>query len=70
MMSVEEYMEFLAGETEVLGRKSPPLPLCPPQIPHELTRAAELERVVSQFQRSFLCPLCIVVLTERKDMTF
>jgi hypothetical protein len=38
-------VEFkLPGETEVLGRNLPPMPLCPPQIPHDLiwdqTRAA------------------------------
>jgi hypothetical protein len=26
------------GETEVLGKKPVPVPLCPPQIPHGLTR--------------------------------
>jgi hypothetical protein len=34
IMIVEQSVEWkLAGETEVLGEKSPPLPLCPPQIP-------------------------------------
>jgi hypothetical protein len=28
----------LTGETEVLGEKPVPLPFCPPQIPHGLTR--------------------------------
>jgi hypothetical protein len=31
----------LAGETEVLGEK---LPLCPPQISHDLTRAAAVRK--------------------------
>jgi hypothetical protein len=29
----------LAGETEVLGQKPVPMPLGPPQISHDLTRA-------------------------------
>jgi hypothetical protein len=37
MMIVEQSVECeLAGETEVIGEN---LPLCPPQIPHALTRA-------------------------------
>jgi hypothetical protein len=37
MMSVEQSVEWeLAGETEVLGRKPTPVPLFPPQIPHDL----------------------------------
>jgi hypothetical protein len=28
----------LAEETEVLGEKLPLVPLCPPQIPHDLNR--------------------------------
>jgi hypothetical protein len=35
MMSVEQSVEFLAEKTEVLGEA----PRCPPQIPHDLTRA-------------------------------
>jgi hypothetical protein len=39
MMSVEQSVEWeLAGETEVLGKPAP-VPLCPPQIPHDQTRA-------------------------------
>jgi hypothetical protein len=30
---------ILTGETEELGEKPVPVPLCPPQIPHGLTRA-------------------------------
>jgi hypothetical protein len=38
MMNVEQLVEWeLAGETEVLGGNLPPLPLCPPQIPHDQT---------------------------------
>jgi hypothetical protein len=38
MMTVEKSVECeLAGETEVFGNFAP-LPLCPPQIPHDLTR--------------------------------
>jgi hypothetical protein len=29
---------ILTGETEELGEKSVPLPVCPPQIPHGLTK--------------------------------
>jgi hypothetical protein len=39
-MNVEQSMECeLAGETKVLGEKPAPVPLCPPQIPHDVTRA-------------------------------
>jgi hypothetical protein len=38
MMSVEQSMEYLAGETEVLEEKHAQLPLSPPQIPHDLPR--------------------------------
>jgi hypothetical protein len=39
-MSVEQSVEWeLTGETEALGENLPPAPLCPPQIPHDLTRA-------------------------------
>jgi hypothetical protein len=31
--------DILTGETEELGEKPVPVPLCPPQIPHGLTRA-------------------------------
>jgi hypothetical protein len=34
--TVEWYWQ---GKTEELGEKPVPVPLCPPQIPHELTRA-------------------------------
>jgi hypothetical protein len=30
--------EIDRGKTEVLGEKPVPVPLCPPQIPHGLTR--------------------------------
>jgi hypothetical protein len=37
MMSVEQSVEWeLAEETEVLAEKPVPVPLCPPQIPHDL----------------------------------
>jgi hypothetical protein len=40
IMIVEQSVECeLAGETEVLGEKTAPMPLCPPEIPHDLTRA-------------------------------
>jgi hypothetical protein len=39
-MSVEQSAEWeSAGETEVLGEKPTPVPLFPPQIPHDLTCA-------------------------------
>jgi hypothetical protein len=48
MMSVEQSVEWVARETEVFGGNLPPVPLCPPQIPHDLTwawtRAASLRR--------------------------
>jgi hypothetical protein len=30
-------VDCLAGETEVLRKKSALVPICPPQIPHDLT---------------------------------
>jgi hypothetical protein len=39
MMSVEQSVEWVTGETEVLGEKPAPVPLCPPQSPHDLTSA-------------------------------
>jgi hypothetical protein len=35
----EQSVEWLVGETEVLGENLPPGPLCPPQIPHDPTCA-------------------------------
>jgi hypothetical protein len=48
MMNVEQSVEWeLVGETEVLEEKPAPVPLCPPQIPHDMTwartQAAEVE---------------------------
>jgi hypothetical protein len=38
MMCVEQSLKWeLAGETEVLGEKPPPMPLCPQQISRDLT---------------------------------
>jgi hypothetical protein len=35
IMMMEKVVEWwLAGETEILGRKPAPVPLCPPQTPH------------------------------------
>jgi hypothetical protein len=35
---VEKFVEWkLVGETEVLGKIPAPVPLCLPQIPHDLT---------------------------------
>jgi hypothetical protein len=40
MLSVEQSVEWeLVGETEVLGENLPTVPLCPTQIPHDLTWA-------------------------------
>jgi hypothetical protein len=40
MMILKQSAEWeLAGETEVLGENLPPVPLCPPQIPHDVTQA-------------------------------
>jgi hypothetical protein len=37
-MNVEQSVEWkLAGETEIIRENLPPVPLCPPQIPHGLT---------------------------------
>jgi hypothetical protein len=38
-MSVEQSVECVARETEVLGGNLLPVPLCPPQIPHDHTWA-------------------------------
>jgi hypothetical protein len=32
------WKEWLAREAEVLGGNLPPVPICPPQFPHDLTR--------------------------------
>jgi hypothetical protein len=43
IMMMEKLVEWLAGETEVLGENLPPLPLCPPQTQNAArtrTRAA------------------------------
>jgi hypothetical protein len=38
LINIEQMMEWeLVGETEVLGVDLSPMPLCPPQIPHNLT---------------------------------
>jgi hypothetical protein len=40
MMNVEQSVESeLTGETKSTRRKPTPVPLCPPQIPHDVTRA-------------------------------
>jgi hypothetical protein len=36
-MNVEQSVDCLAGKTEVFGENLPPVPLCPPQIPNDLT---------------------------------
>jgi hypothetical protein len=48
-MNVEQSVKReMPGETEVLAENLPPVPLCPPQIPHDLTwartRAADMAR--------------------------
>jgi hypothetical protein len=37
---------ILTGETEELGEKPVPVSLCPPQIPHGLTRARTRDSTV------------------------
>jgi hypothetical protein len=37
-MSVEQSVGWLVGKVKVLEEKPAPMPLCPPQIPHHLTR--------------------------------
>jgi hypothetical protein len=37
---------ILTGESEKLGEKPVPVPLCPPQIPHGLTRARTRDSAV------------------------
>jgi hypothetical protein len=39
MLTVGQLVECLGGETEVLGEKSVPVLISPPQIPHDLTQA-------------------------------
>jgi hypothetical protein len=49
---VEQSMECeLAGENEVLGENLPPVPLCPPQIPHDVTRVGIRAAVVGSWQQ-------------------
>jgi hypothetical protein len=46
IMMMKKLVESLAGETEVLGKKPAPVPLCPPQPPHAArmrTRATAVE---------------------------
>jgi hypothetical protein len=38
MMSMEQLMECLVGETKLLGEKTAPVPLHPPQISHDVIR--------------------------------
>jgi hypothetical protein len=46
VMTVERLVECLAGETEVLGENLHSVPLCPPQIPLDLSRARTRAAVV------------------------
>jgi hypothetical protein len=39
----------LTGETEELGEEPVPVPLCPPQIPHGLTRARTRASAVTKW---------------------
>jgi hypothetical protein len=43
---VEHRWNEIDRETEVLGKKPVPVPLCPPQIPHEVTRDRNRASVV------------------------
>jgi hypothetical protein len=54
----------LRGETEELGEKPVPAPLCPPQIPHELTR----DRTRSSVLLLLLLLLVVVVQLVRFPM--
>jgi hypothetical protein len=44
MMSVGQSVELLGRETDGLGENLAPVPLYPPQIPHDLTQAAAVGR--------------------------
>jgi hypothetical protein len=52
-MNVELSVEFLAGESEVLGENLPPLR--PSQIPHDLSRARSLTAAVGSRRLTALC---------------
>jgi hypothetical protein len=50
----------LQEKTEVLGEKPVPVPLCPPQIPHGLTRDRTLASAVGG-RRLTACPYLFTV---------
>jgi hypothetical protein len=50
MMSVEHLVKWMAGETEVLVEN---LPLCPPQIPYDLTWVRTLAAMVGSLNLSY-----------------
>jgi hypothetical protein len=58
-------MIYCQGKTEELGEKPVPAPLCPPQIPHGLTRA----RTRASAVRSTLRPLLAVETTPTSNRT-
>jgi hypothetical protein len=63
MMSVEQSVEWLARETEVLAESLPPVPLCPSQIPHDLSRVwTRAATVVSQRLTAWAMALPLVVM--------
>jgi hypothetical protein len=58
--TVEWYWQ---GETEELGEKSVPVPLCPPQTPHGLTRARTLASAVRDRRLTtwaMVRPICLL----------
>jgi hypothetical protein len=54
MMSVEQVVEFLGRGNRSTRRKCAPVPLCPPQIPHDRTRARTLASGVGSRRRKLL----------------
>jgi hypothetical protein len=49
IMMMEKLVEWLAGETEVLGEKPAPVPLWPPQTPHAARTWTRTAAVGSQW---------------------
>jgi hypothetical protein len=58
IMSVEQLAELLARETKVLGENLPQVPLSPPQIPQELTRAVAVGSLPLQ-TKLWHCLICL-----------
>jgi hypothetical protein len=50
-------VECLAEETEVIQENLPQMPLCPPQIPHDLTSGSNCEMKQMPLQTLFGIPI-------------